>query len=64
MKPADPKSNYSTKKVTKTLVENIKQALKSVDSYGSVELFIQDNVVTQITTRSIKKTDKSNGKLT
>jgi len=37
------------------LVSEITSALKSV-RYGSVEIFIQDNTVTQITVRNIKKT--------
>lgn len=54
-------TDYSTKRVSKTLLRNIKEALKSIDSYGSVELFVQDNIVTQITTRNITKTDQKNG---
>lgn len=64
MKAADTrKTEYSTKRVSQTLVDNIKEALKSIDSYGSVELFVQDNTVTQITTRNIHKTDQKNGKI-
>ncbi len=37
------------------LLSEIKNALKSV-RYGSVEIFVQDNTVTQITVRNIKKT--------
>lgn len=37
------------------LISEIKTALKSV-RYGSVEIFVQDNTVTQITVRNIKKT--------
>lgn len=37
------------------LISEIKNALKSV-KYGSVEIFIQDSTVTQITVRNIKKT--------
>lgn len=56
-------TDYSTKKVSQTLLNNIKEALKSIDSYGSVELFVQNNTVTQITTRNIHKTDRKNGKI-
>lgn len=63
---------YSTKEVTSQLLEEIKNALQSV-SYGSIEIYISDDNVTQITTRTIKKTSitmnqkserksKSNGK--
>ena len=37
------------------LISEIKNALKSV-RYGSVEIFVQDNTVTQITVRNIRKT--------
>lgn len=37
------------------LLSEIKEALRSV-SYGSIEIFVQNKVVTQITVRNIKKT--------
>jgi hypothetical protein len=57
--------DYSIKRITKELIEEIKQALKSVERYGSVELYVQDDKVTQITVRNIKKTnhDMRNGKM-
>lgn len=51
------KGTYSVKPVSETLVSEIKKALVKVDRYGSVELFIQNGVVTQITVRSITKTN-------
>ena len=54
--------DYSTKKVSKTLIVEIKKALKGVEAYGSVEVYIQDGVVTQITVRNIKKTNSERGK--
>jgi hypothetical protein len=54
---------YSTKKISETLVVEIKQALKSVKAYGSVEIFIQDGSVTQITVRNIRKTGGSQARL-
>lgn len=51
--------DYSTKKVTQNLIEEIKQALKSVKGWGSLEIIIQDNKVTQISVRNIKKTSHS-----
>jgi hypothetical protein len=51
--------DYSTKKVTQTLIEELKQALKSVKGWGSVEIIVQDDKVTQITVRNIKKTSHS-----
>lgn len=51
---------YSTKRISSTLLVELKKALKSVSSYGSVEVFIQNGVVTQITTRNIRKTSNGN----
>ena len=47
------------KSITPDLVEEIKQALKNVSGWGSVEIFIQNFRVTQITARNIKKTNHS-----
>lgn len=47
--------SYSTQKITSSLIEELKKALHKV-RYGSIEIFVQDNVVTQITVRNIKKT--------
>ena len=49
---------YSTQNISPILLEEIKQALRSVSPYGSVEVYVQDNMVTQITVRSIKKTNR------
>lgn len=51
--------DYSTKKITKDLIDEIRQALKNVRGWGSVEVFVQDHKVTQITERNIKKTNHS-----
>lgn len=48
----------TAKKTSAKLIDEIEQALKNV-SYGSIELYVQDKVVTQITVRSIKKTSVS-----
>ena len=47
--------DYSTKKIPESLLNEIKSALQSV-KFGSVEIYVQDKTVTQITVRSIKKT--------
>ncbi len=47
---------YSTRKISNTLMRDISQAIRSVQNFGSVELYVQDGMVTQITTRTIKKT--------
>ncbi|QQS38698.1 DUF2292 domain-containing protein [Candidatus Woesebacteria bacterium] len=54
--------DYSTKKVSKSLLSEIKTALEKAGGFGSVEIYIQNNIVTQITTRNIRKTSKISGK--
>lgn len=48
--------DFSNKKLSEGLLREIKSAIKSVGSYGSVEVYIQNGIVTQITVRNIKKT--------
>ncbi len=48
--------DYSTKKITDSLLEEIKLALKNIRGYGSIEIYVQDYRVVQITERNIKKT--------
>ena len=56
-------NKYSTVSVSKDLMEEIIQALQSVSNYGSLEIYVQNNMVTQITVRNIKKTlSVANGK--
>ena len=45
----------SQKIISPTLIDEIKDALESV-KYGSIEIFVQNKVVTQITVRNIHKT--------
>ena len=45
------------KKVSKKLVEEIIASLQSASPYGSVEIYVQNDNVTQITVRKIKKTN-------
>jgi hypothetical protein len=54
--------DYSTTKISETLLNEIKSSIKSVKYYGSVEIYIQGGEVTQITVRNIKKTKKPNVK--
>ncbi len=54
--------DYSVRRVTPNLVDEIKQALKSVKGWGSVEIYVQNHRVTQVTTRNIKKTNHILGK--
>ncbi len=54
------KNNYSVQNdISDSLMEEIKAALVSVKTFGSVEIFIQKGNVTQITVRKIKKTTQS-----
>ncbi len=46
--------DYADKDKIKLIVE-IEKALSSI-RYGSVELYVQNNIVTQITVRKIQKT--------
>lgn len=48
---------YSTRKISKTLIMEVKEALGNVRTYGSVEIYVQDGIVTQITVRNIRKTN-------
>lgn len=56
--PVTAAPSYSTKRISKEMLKELIGALKSVDSYGSVEIYIQDSCVTQITVRNIKKTNQ------
>lgn len=52
--------DYSTKRISNKLVEEVIQAIKNIRSFGSVEIFVQNDVVVQITERNIKKTQNNN----
>lgn len=52
---------FSAKIISKTLLAEIKKALISVEKFGSVEIYVQDGEVNQITTRKIKKTAHLSG---
>jgi len=49
-------NDYSTNKISNTLMLEIKKALQSVSTYGSVEIYVQKGIVSQITVRNIRKT--------
>lgn len=49
-------NDYSTQNVSAFLLEELKRAIESVPDYGSIEIFVTDGVVSQISTRKIKKT--------
>lgn len=52
---------YSTKPVRDELLEEIKKALTNI-KWGSIEIFIQDSLVVQITERNIKKMSEKKDK--
>ena len=47
---------YATNNVSPLLIAELTRALESVNDYGSVEIIIQGGIVTQISTRKIRKT--------
>ena len=49
-------SDYSTQKISDKLLREISEALLNLD-YGSVEIYVTNGEVTQITKRHIKKTN-------
>ena len=49
-------ADYSTKSLSKDLLKEIEEALVGLD-WGSVEIYVQNSQVTQITRRHIKKTN-------
>jgi len=54
-------ADYSTKNLSKDLLREIKEALGGLD-WGSVEIYVQNSEVTQITRRHIKKTNNLKSK--
>jgi hypothetical protein len=48
--------DYSTKKVSNALVQELVDAIQGIRGWGSVEIQVQDYTVVQITERNIKKT--------
>jgi len=48
-------STFNKTKQKKDLISEIENALDAVD-FGSIEIYVQDKTVTQITVRNIKKT--------
>lgn len=52
-------NRYSTKEITEELKKEILSSIQSVKGWGSVEIFIQDFKVIQITEKNIKKPNTS-----
>jgi len=47
---------YIEDKKKVTLIKDIEKALTSLEGWGSVEIYVQDDRITQITSRKITKT--------
>ena len=56
--------DYSTKKVSTALVEELVDAIQNIRGWGSVEIQVQDYTVVQITERNIKKTPQTTQNIT
>lgn len=54
--------DFSTEKITPQLISQIIDALKN-KAYGSVEIYIQNYTVVQITERTITKVSRLNGQV-
>lgn len=52
--------HYSTQKISPQLIAQIIDALKN-KAWGSIEIYIENHTVTQITERTITKVAKPNG---
>jgi hypothetical protein len=50
------KRRFSAQNMTPALLSEIEVALARVIPYGSIEIYVQNNIITQITVRTIKKT--------
>lgn len=48
-----------TPKINDKFLQDLVAALKDLDGWGSVEIYVQNGKVTQITKRAIKKTNHS-----
>lgn len=53
-------TDYSTKNVSTELLKEIKEAIHDLD-FGSVEIYVANHQVTQITRRHIRKTNNHQG---
>jgi hypothetical protein len=51
---------YSTKQISDKLKDEVIESIHNVKGWGSVEIFIQNYNVTQITEKNIKKPKNSN----
>lgn len=52
-------ANKSRLTINSNLLHDLSKALKELGGWGSVEIYVQNGKVTQITKRAIKKTNHS-----
>lgn len=52
-------ANKSRLMINNNLLRDVSKALKELGGWGSVEIYVQNGKVTQITKRAIKKTNHS-----
>ena len=50
-------NGHSTQDISEKLLGEISEALKNIRGWGSIEIFVQNYKVVQITERNITKTD-------
>ena len=50
-------ANKSRQMINSDLLHDLSKALRELGGWGSVEIYVQDGKVTQITKRAIKKTN-------
>jgi hypothetical protein len=43
--------------INQYIIDEIKESLQDIGGWGSIEIFVQDHKVTQLTKRAIKKTN-------
>ena len=48
-------TDYSTKRISKKMLSELVTSIKNIKGWGTVEIIIQDHLVTQITEKNIRK---------
>lgn len=48
-------NDYSTKRISKKMLSELVTSIKNIQGWGTVEIVIQDHLVTQITEKNIRK---------
>ena len=53
--------DFNTKKISSKLINEVISSIQNIRGWGTVEIIIQDHLVTQITEKNIRKPLLSNG---